>query len=140
MNSLRLSLIPGLIAGVLSILTSWFWIGLIFHKQQRRTPQTWRNETTGHHVLSSIIQIAASIAIATLYVMVARGNTGTLGLGLYGAVWFAVIAWVAFSVPVLLNQILYVNLHPLFGVGLLLSWLTTSLLASCLTSWWLGGA
>jgi hypothetical protein len=136
MNSLRLSLVPGLIAGVISVFTK-FLVGFVFHKQQRRTPQTWRTETAGHHLLSSVIQIAASLAIATLYVMVARGNSGTLGLGLYGAVWFAVIAWVAFTAPVLLNQVLYVNMAPLFCVGLLLSWLTTALLASCITAWWL---
>lgn len=65
------------------------------------------------------------------------GNGGTLGDGLYGAVWFAVIGWMAFAVPVLLNQVLYINLHPLFVVGLLVNWLTTSLLASVITGWWL---
>jgi|SRR5947209_5779160 len=136
MNSLRLSLVPGLIAGVISIFTTWFLVAVVFHKYQRRTPGTWRNETAAHHLFSSLIQVAAAIAIATLYVMVARGNSGMLGLGLRGAVWFAVIGWIAFAVPVLLNHVLYVKVHPVVVVGLLLSWLTTALLASCITAWW----
>jgi hypothetical protein len=138
MNTLRLTLIPGLIAGIISVFTSWFWIGFVFHNYQRRTPETWRKETAAHHFLSSVITLAAALVIATLYVMVARGHAGTLGLGLYGAVWFAVIAWVGFAVPVLLNHVLYVNVHPLFVVGLLLNWLTIALVASCFTSWLLG--
>jgi hypothetical protein len=140
MNSLRLSLVPGLIAGLISVFTSWFWIGFVFHKHQRATPQTWRNETAGHHVLSSLIQIAASVAIATLYLMVTRTNAGVVTAGMSGAINLAVIGWIAFTAPVLLNQVLYVNMRPLFAVGLLVSWLTTSLLACCLTWWWLSRA
>jgi hypothetical protein len=138
MNSLRLSLVPGLIAGVITIFTTWFWVALVFHRYQRRTPATWRNETAAHHVLSSLIQIAASVAIATLYVMVARGNTGTLGLGIYGAICFVIFTWVAFVAPVLLNHVLYINVSPMVVVGLLLSWLTTTLIATCFTAWWTG--
>jgi hypothetical protein len=137
MNSIRIALIPGVIAGVIAILTSWFWIGLVFHPFQRRTPQTWRPESGINHLLSSLVTIGACLAIAVMYVMVARGNGGTLGDGLYGATWFAIIAWAALAVPVLINQAIYVNLHPLFVLGLLVNWLTTTLLASLITGWWL---
>ena len=72
-----------------------------------------------------------------MYVMVARGNGGMLGEGLYGAMWFALLGWGAFAVPILVSIALYVNLHPLVTLGLLLNWLTTSLLASLITGWWL---
>jgi len=29
MNTLRAAIVPGLIAGVVSIFTSWFWMGLV---------------------------------------------------------------------------------------------------------------
>lgn len=137
MNSLRIAFLPGVIAGVISILTSWFWIAFVFHKYQRQTPQTWRPESARNHVVSSLIQLATCIAIATMYVMVARGNGGILGDALYGAVLFAVIGWGAFAAPILVSTALYVNLHPLVTLGLLLNWLTTALLASLITGWWL---
>jgi hypothetical protein len=137
MNSLRISLIPGVISGIITVFTSWFWIGLVFHKFQRSTPQTWRSESGRSHLLSSIIQVLCCIAIATLYVMVARGNGGTLGEGLYGAAWFAVISWGAIAAPILVNNAIYVNVNPLFTLGLLVNWLTTTLLASLITGWWL---
>jgi hypothetical protein len=137
MNSLRLAFLPGLIAGVISIFTSWFWVAFVFHKYQRQTPQTWRSESTASHVWSSLLQLATCVAIATLYVMVARANGGTLGDGLYGAAFFAVMGWGAFAVPILLNHAIYVNLHPLVTIGLLLNWLTTALLASMITGWWI---
>ncbi|MDQ2659069.1 MAG: hypothetical protein M3Y03_01480, partial [Verrucomicrobiota bacterium] len=68
MNSIRIALIPGVIAGVISILTSWFWIALVFHSFQRRTPQTWRAESGINHLLSSLVQIGACVVIAVMYV------------------------------------------------------------------------
>jgi hypothetical protein len=138
MNSLRIAFLPGLIAGVISIFTSWFWIAVVFHKYQQRTPQTWRRESGLSHAISSLVQLGACLVIATMYVMVARGNGGTLGEGLYGATWFALLGWAAFAAPVLINAAVYVNLHPLVTLGLLLNWLTTSLLASLITAWWRG--
>lgn len=136
MNSLRIALLPGVIAGVISIFTSWFWVAVVFHKYQRNTPQTWRPESGRAHALSSLIQIAACIALATVYVMVLRGGGGLFTDGLRGALWFAVLGWIAFVAPVLLNTGLYVNLDPLVTVGLLLNWLTTALLTTVLTGWW----
>ncbi|MGI9088273.1 MAG: hypothetical protein ACR2HH_11120 [Chthoniobacterales bacterium] len=138
MNSLRIAFVPGVIAGLISIFTSWFWVGLVFHKFQARTPQTWRRETGLSHAISSLVTLGAAIVIATLYVMVARGNGGSLGQGFYGAVWFAILAWAALAAPVLINNFIYVNLHPLVIFGLLLTWLTNALLASLITAWWLG--
>ena len=135
MNSLRLAFLPGLIAGVISVFTSWFWIAVVFHKYQRRTPQTWRAESAASHLASSIIQVLACVALATMYVMMTRGSA--FGGGLYGAICFAIIGWIAFVGPVLLNNSLYVNLHPLVTVGLLLNCLTTALLACGITGWWL---
>ena len=44
MNTLRAAIVPGLIAGVVSLFTSWFWMGLVFHRYQRATPETWGPE------------------------------------------------------------------------------------------------
>ena len=46
MNTLRAAIVPGLIAGVVSLFTSWFWMGLVFHRYQRATPETWRTGGT----------------------------------------------------------------------------------------------
>lgn len=44
MSTFRVAFIPGLIAGVISVFTSWLWMGVIFHRYQRETPETWRPE------------------------------------------------------------------------------------------------
>lgn len=120
---------------MISIFTSWFWVAVVFHKYQRQTPQTWRAESNASHLISSVIQIAACIALATMFVLMTSG--GAFGAGMYGAICFAIVGWIAFVGPVLLNTSIYVNLHPLVVVGLLLNWLTTALLACGLTGWWL---
>src|SRR5437016_5498783 len=57
MNTLRAALIPGIIAGVLSVLGSWFWMGFVFHRYQRATPETWRPEGPRHYLLSSLVRL-----------------------------------------------------------------------------------
>jgi hypothetical protein len=138
MNSLRFSqaLIPGLIAGVWSIFTSWLWMGAIFHRFQKRTPQTWRPETARSHALSSAVHILAALGIALLFRIVVGDEVFPFDSGISGAVQFALACWCVFALPILLGAAIYINLHPLVVVGQLLDWLSTSLLATVITAWW----
>ena len=72
MKTLQLALAPGAIAGILAILTSWFWMGFVFHRFQRLTPNTWRPENNRSYTLSSMITFLSCIAIATVFLLVAR--------------------------------------------------------------------
>jgi len=116
--------------------TSWFWMGVIFHRYQQRTPQTWRPETGRNHLLSCAIQFGACIAIATMYLLVTRAYGSPFGLGLHGALRFAAVAWMAIAAPVAIEMAIYVNLHPLVVMGVVINWLTTTVLASAITAWW----
>src|SRR5882762_10253202 len=84
MNGLH-ALLPGLVAGVLSIFMSWFWMGFLFHRFQQLTPNTWRRETGTSYALSSALHVLAAIGIAVLFAIVTRAqsvfssrNTGCL--------------------------------------------------------------
>jgi hypothetical protein len=138
MNSLRFSqaLIPGLIAGVLSIFTSWLWMGSIFHRFQKLTPQTWRPESGRSHALSSAVHILAALGIALLFMIVAGDQSSPFAAGIGGSVQFALACWCVFALPIVLGAAIYVNLHPLVVVGQLLDWLSVSLLATVITAWW----
>jgi energy-coupling factor transporter transmembrane protein EcfT len=72
MKTLQLALAPGAIAGVLAIFTSWLWMGVVFHRYQKLTPNTWRPENNRSYALSSAITFLSCIAIATLFLLVAR--------------------------------------------------------------------
>jgi hypothetical protein len=54
MSTLRIAFIPGLIAGVVSVFTSWLWMGVIFHRYQRETPETWRPEGSRSYIAASL--------------------------------------------------------------------------------------
>jgi hypothetical protein len=138
MNGLHLSqaLLPGLIAGVLSIFTSWLWMGSIFHRFQRLTPQTWRRETTQSHALSSALHILSAIGIAVLFSIIGTDQSACFSIGIGGAIRFAFACWCVFALPIVLGDAIYINLHPLVVVGKLLDWLCTSLLAAVITAWW----
>lgn len=136
MQSLRLALVPGLIAGIISIFTSWLFMGVIFHRYQAETPETWRDENKGSYALSSLLHLGAGIALATLFLLIAHPANSPFALGPEHGLAFGVVIWLALAVPMALDAAIYVRLHPLVLVGQLLDWLATSVLACGITAWW----
>lgn len=138
MNSVPFSqaLIPGLLAGFLSIFTSWLWMGVIFHRFQQLTPGTWRRETGQSYFLASALHIFAACGIALLFTIVAREQGHFFSSGIGGGIRFALVCWSVFALPIILEGAVFINLHPLVVVGRLLDWLSTSLLATVITAWW----
>lgn len=137
MNTLQLALAPGAIAGLLAIFTAWFWMGMAFHRFQKLTPNTWRPENNRSYMLSSTITLLSSIAIATVFLLVARTG-GVFAGGCVGALRFAAVCWMAFSAPLIVDAAVFINLHPWCVVGQVVNALTTSVLACTITAWWRG--
>jgi hypothetical protein len=131
------ALLPGLIAGVASIFTSWFWMGFLFHRFQQLTPNSWRRETGASYALSSAIHVLAAIGIAGLFMIVTGAQTSHFRMGMNGALWFGCVCWGLFALPIILEGAVFINLHPLVVVGRLLDWLSTLLLATVVTALWL---
>ena len=137
MHTLRDALVPGLIAGVISIFTSWLWMGVIFHRFQRETPETWRPEGPRNYAGASLLHMIAAIGVACLFTLVVRFNVAVFTTGYSGSFCFALCVWGALALPILLESALFIRLHPLVVVGTLLDWFTTILLAALATAWWL---
>ena len=135
MKTLQLALGPGAVAGVIAIFTSWFWMGFVFHRYQGLTPNTWRPENNRSYTLSSVVTILTCIAIATVFLLVARMG-GVFAGGLTGAFRFAAVAWMALTAPFMVNAAVFINLHPWFVVGQVVNALTTSVLACAITACW----
>ena len=137
MNSLRAAVVPGLIAGVISILSGWFWMGVVFHRYQRATPETWRPEGPRNHTLSSVVRVFAVIAISFLYVLIARFQVDFFADGIAGALRFAAVIWIALAAPVAIEEAIYVRMHSMVVVGQVIDWLTTTVLACVVTFLWI---
>jgi len=137
MKTLQLAFAPGAIAGILAIFTSWFWMGFVFHRFQRLTPNTWRPENNRSYMLSSAVTFLSCIAIATVFLLVARMG-GVFAGGLTGALRFAAVVWMAWSAPLVLDAAIFINLHPWFVVGQVVNALTNSVLACSIAACWRG--
>jgi hypothetical protein len=137
MNTLRAAIVPGLIAGIVSIFTSWFWMGIVFHRYQRATPETWRPEGPRNYALSSLVRVLSAIAISALYVLVARFQVGFFAEGMVGALRFAALIWIAQSAPVAIEAAIYVRMHSMVVLGQAIDWLTTAILACAITFLWI---
>jgi hypothetical protein len=138
LTAFRSALAPGLIAGVVTIFTSWLWMGVIFHRYQRLTPDTWRLENNFSYLLSSVIHFFACVFLATLFRLTASGGSGFFAMGMEGALRFGALVWMAIAAPLAIDAAIYIKLDSRVVVGQLLDWLTTSLIACFLTAWWTG--
>jgi hypothetical protein len=138
MNTLRAALVPGLIAGVISIFASWLWMGVVFHRFQKETPDTWRPEGPRNYIGASLLHLLAALGIACLFTLIVRFHVASFASGMAGSLRFAVCLWGAVSLPTILESALFVRLHPLVVLGELLDWLTTSVVVCVTTGWWLG--
>jgi len=123
-------LLAGLAGGVVSVVTSWLLVGVIFHRFQARTPATWRpGEGSAQYARSSGLTILAALVIATTFFL-----TGAIALGhgswLAAGLAFGALVWGALALPIILDVALYVNLHRGFVVGLLVNWLVVCLICS----------
>src|SRR6266404_2874123 len=137
MKTLQLALAPGAVAGIISIFTSWLWMGVVFHRFQKQTPNTWRPENNRSYTLSSAIHFLTCIAIATVFLLVARMG-GVFAGGLPGALRFAAVAWMALAAPSIVDAAIFINLNPWVVVGQVVDALTTSVLACAITACWRG--
>ena len=133
----RAAFVPGLIAGIISVFTSWLWMGVIFHRYQRSTPEIWRAEGPRNYALSSLVRVLSAIAIAVLYVFVARFHVGWFSGGIVGAFRFAAAIWMAMAAPVAVESAIYSRMHSMAVLGQVIDWLTTSILACVITAWWI---
>ena len=137
MKTLQLALAPGAVAGIVAFFMSWFWMGLVFHRFQKLTPNTWRLENNRSYMLSFMITFLSCIGIATVFLLVARMG-GVFAGGLPGALRFAAVVWMAWSAPLIVEAAVFINLHPWFVVSQVVNALTTSLIACGITACWRG--
>jgi hypothetical protein len=130
------AIVPGLIAGAISIFTGWLWMSVIFHRFQKFTPETWPRETKMSYAISSAIHILAAIAIAIFFTILNQHAPALFVSGIYCAVNLALPLWVVLALPIILEAAIFIKLHPFVVLGQLLDWLTTSLLATTITALW----
>jgi hypothetical protein len=110
-------------------------MGVIFHRYQGETPNTWRAEGPRSYVAASLLRIFAAFGIACLFVLIVRFNIEFFGAGLMGNLRFALCIWGAISLPMILESAIFIRLHPMVVLGQLLDWLSTSVLACVITGW-----
>ena len=134
MIALKILAVGG-IAGVLSNITGYVITGLVFHRYQAQTPNTWRStESWTHYLYSAGVRILACTAIALLYDAFGVGIPGLVTGAIPNGASFGAFIWAAAAAPVILEAALFVNWHRGFVVGLLLDWLVLCVVAGVVAS------
>lgn len=124
----------GALGGLFAVFTSWLITGVLFHRFQALTPETWRPEGPREYTISSILQVFSGAAIGLLF-----WHTGGLHIGRVG--WletgfiYGILLWLALALPIVLSMALFIRLHRGMVVGILLQWLVSAQLATLACAW-----
>lgn len=59
-------------------------MGVIFHRYQSETPETWRPEGSRSYIAASPLPVLAAIGIACLFTLVVRFKVGIFAVGFQG--------------------------------------------------------
>lgn len=133
--SLMRMLVAGAVGGVASIFTSWLITGTLFHRYQRLTPDTWRPEGPREYGLSSLVQVAAGIAVGLLYYVTGGPTHLEPQAWLARGVLFGAVVWLAAACPIHAMSAIFVRLHRGVVVGLLLDSLAALCLVGLACAW-----
>jgi len=112
-------------------------MGVVVHRYQAETPNTWRPEGAHSYLAVSLLHVVASVGLACLLTLIARLGIAFFGAGIAANLRFALCIWAALLVPIILESAVFVRLHRFVVVGQMLDWLTTSVLACAVTGRWL---
>lgn len=122
-----------LVAAVVTSFTDWFFFGVWMHERYRTHPEVWRRPQGGPGqartvVISALFSVLTVVGFVVL--CVAFGISG-----LRNALMAAALTWLAFPVPALVTNWLFIKLDPLLLVPHLTGWLVRVLVTACVVGW-----
>ncbi len=110
------------IASLLASFTDWLFMDVLIHSLYAKAPQVWRPRGgAGRIMVSQLVGTAASAAV--------------VGLCLAGGAPPLVVAagvWAAGPLPVILQNIQWLKLHPAVGASHAMGWLARFVIAAVL--------
>jgi hypothetical protein len=114
-------------SAITALVIAYVVIAWLFHDYQKLTPATWRPEGPREYTLSSCVYLISGFGFATLFAMAGTTLASRIGHWLPAGLIFGLTCFVALSLPVILSDAIFINLHRMFVTGTLLSSLLTCL-------------
>jgi len=114
---------------VLASFTDWIFMDALIARFYRAHPQTWRDGEPTLRIIGS--QIFGTLATAAAVLLCVWSPGRPLAI--------AVAAWCAGPLPISLQSLQWMNIHPAIAASHAAGWLTRLLIATLLTTWLLRG-
>jgi len=114
-----------ILASVLASFTDWLFMDALVHRFYASAPGLWRARGGGARiVVSQLIGTAATAALVVLCLW----SPGR-------AVSVAAVAWVAGPLPVTLQNLQWMRLHPVIAASHATGWLVRFMITGLLSAW-----
>ena len=119
----------GVLAAVLlSSLTDWIFMGVLFHSKYLTYPEVWWRHTggSGETRANTIASVVNVLTVGGLMALCYQFGALTYG----NALLLAVGVWITGPLPLLVVNALYIKFHPLTVVAHSLGWLAKLVVAA----------
>jgi hypothetical protein len=120
-------LAAGTASAIAAFAIGYVLIAWLFHDYQKLTPSTWRPEGPREYTLGSCVYLISGFGFAILFAMAGTILTSRIGHWLPAGLIFGLACFVELSLPHVLSEAIFINLHRGFVMGSLLSSLLTCL-------------
>lgn len=113
-------------AAIVGSLTDWVFFGMLFHDKYMVYPEVWKKREGGEGKQIAMASIAGLIASAVFIVLCAGLHVETH----HAALKLAVAVWLAGSMLVIINEHVFMKLHPALivshGLGYLVRFIVSA--------------
>jgi hypothetical protein len=109
-----------------AIVVSILMQAILFHKFQKLTPNTWRQEDKRKYAIAMFARLILGVGFTMLYVYTGMGRSVRAEWLMIG-LKFGGLGWLGVALPQTISMATFVNLNRGFVVGQLLDWLIVCL-------------
>ncbi len=122
-----------LVAAVVTSLTDWFFMGILFHERYKRFPEVWRRPAGGAGETQAIVW-STVIGLVTCAAFIFACAIFHLA-GYCAPLKLAVLAWLIGPLPLTITNAFFIKLDPLIVASHSLGWLVKLAVAALAFGW-----
>jgi len=119
-------------ASIVTSLTDWLFMGVLFHDRYKEAPEIWRASVGANEPrLIVFSQVIGAISCAALAYLCAWLHLSTISQGLIASV----LVWLSGPAVVLAQMVIWTKMHPFVGLSHSLGWLSRFVITTLLAVW-----
>jgi hypothetical protein len=118
--------------GLANVCVDWLFIGFLFHRSQKLTPQTWRTESSRSYFYSTLLSLLFGVFFTFFYLKI--GSKYVIAGNIWSHLKLGVVCFGCFSFIPEAGNAIYINYAKKFVLGKMIASAINYMSAACIAS------